>query len=84
LKTKEIQAKYGKDAIGIYQGNPTIHNLGTTMFAPDFFKLRKNMFTATSKDQLPQHFASWLMYIHPMPLPVPDIDYTDFMLLGKN
>jgi anaerobic selenocysteine-containing dehydrogenase len=83
LKTKEIQAKYGKDAIGIYQGNPTIHNLGTTMFAPDFFKLikSKNMFTATSTDQLPHHFASWLMYGHPMLLPVPDIDHTDFMLI---
>ncbi|MCP9766346.1 molybdopterin oxidoreductase family protein [Lacihabitans sp. LS3-19] len=82
-KTKEIQEKYGRDAVGIYQGNPTIHNLGTTMFAPDFFKLIKthNMFTATSTDQLPHHFASWLMYGHPMLLPVPDIDHTDYMLI---
>jgi len=82
-KTKEIQEKYGKDAIGIYQGNPTIHNLGTTLFAPDFFKQIKtqNRFTATSTDQLPHHFASWLMYGHPMLLPVPDIDHTDYMLI---
>lgn len=82
-KVKEIQEKYGQNAIGVYQGNPTIHNLGTTMFAPDFFKLLKtqNMFTATSTDQLPHHFASWLMYGHPMLLPVPDIDHTDFMLI---
>ena len=82
-KVKEIQEKYGQNAIGVYQGNPTIHNLGTAMFAPDFFKLLKtqNMFTATSTDQLPHHFASWLMYGHPMLLPVPDIDHTDFMLI---
>ena len=82
-KTKEIQEKYGRDAIAVYQGNPTIHNLGTTMFAPEFFKLMKtkNMFSATSTDQLPHHFASWLMYGHPMLLPVPDIDHTDYMLI---
>ncbi len=82
-KTKEIQEKHGRDAIGVYQGNPTIHNLGTTMFAPDFFRLlkTKNMFSATSTDQLPHHFASWLMYGHPMLLPVPDIDHTDYMLI---
>jgi anaerobic selenocysteine-containing dehydrogenase len=82
-KTKEIQEKYGRDALAVYQGNPTIHNLGTTMFAPEFFKLMKtkNMFSATSTDQLPHHFASWLMYGHPMLLPVPDIDHTDYMLI---
>lgn len=82
-KTKEIQEKYGRDAVAVYQGNPTIHNLGTTMFAPDFFRLlkTKNMFSATSTDQLPHHFASWLMYGHPMLLPVPDIDHTDYMLI---
>lgn len=82
-KTKDIQEKYGKNAIGVYQGNPTIHNLGTSLFAPEFFRLlkTKNMFSATSTDQLPHHFASWLMYGHPMLLPVPDIDHTDYMLI---
>lgn len=82
-KTKEIQEKYSRDALAVYQGNPTIHNLGTTMFATEFFRLlkTKNMFSATSTDQLPHHFASWLMYGHPMLLPVPDIDHTDYMLI---
>ncbi|MCU0326262.1 MAG: molybdopterin-dependent oxidoreductase, partial [Spirosomaceae bacterium] len=82
-KIKEIQAKYGNNAVAMYQGNPSIHNLGTTMNSPAFAKSlkTKNHFSATSTDQLPHHFASWLMFGHPMLLPVPDIDHTDFMLI---
>jgi anaerobic selenocysteine-containing dehydrogenase len=83
IKIKETQEKYGPNAIGVYQGNPSIHNLGTMMYAGEFFKSlkTKNMFTATSTDQLPHHFASWLMFGHPMLIPIPDIDNTDFMLI---
>ena len=28
-KIKDTQEKYGRDAVGLYHGNPTIHNLGT-------------------------------------------------------
>ena len=82
-KIKEIQAKYGNNAVAMYQGNPSIHNLGTTMNSPLFAKsLRtKNMFSATSADQLPHHFAAWQMFGHPMLMPIPDIDFTDFMLI---
>ncbi len=82
-KIKETQANYGNDAIGVYQGNPSIHNLGTMLYGPGFFKtLRfKNNFSATSTDQLPHHFASWLMFGHPLLIPIPDIDRTDFMLI---
>lgn len=82
-KIKEIQAKYGNNAVGMYQGNPSVHNLGTTMNSPALAKsLRtKNLFSATSADQLPHHFAAWQMFGHPMLMPVPDIDNTDYMLI---
>ncbi len=86
-KIKGIQAAYGHNAVAMYQGNPSIHNLGTTLFSPSLSKAlkSKNQYTATSTDQLPHHFASNFMYGHPMLLPVPDIDHTDFMLiLGAN
>jgi anaerobic selenocysteine-containing dehydrogenase len=86
-KMKGIQAQYGTNAVGIYHGNPSIHNLGTmtnTSVLIKSFKT-KNTFSATSTDQLPHHFAAWLMFGHPMLLPVPDISRTDFMLiLGGN
>ena len=82
-KIKDIQTKYGNNAVGMYQGNPSIHNLGTSMNSPAFAKaLRtKNLFSATSADQLPHHFAAWQMFGHPMLMPIPDIDHTDYMLI---
>ncbi|MFQ5637891.1 MAG: molybdopterin oxidoreductase family protein [bacterium] len=82
-----IQKKYGKDSVAIYQGNPTVHNSGSLLFAPQFFRtLRtRNRFSATSVDQLPHHFAAYFMFGHQLLLPVPDIDRTDFFLiLGAN
>lgn len=80
---KNIQAKYGNNAVGMYQGNPSIHNLGTSMNSPAFARAlhTKNLFSATSADQLPHHFAAWQMFGHPMLMPVPDIDHTDYMLI---
>ena len=82
-KIKEIQSKNGKNAVAMYQGNPSIHNLGTTMNSPLFAKSlhTKSLFSATSADQLPHHFAAWQMFGHPMLMPIPDIDFTDYMLI---
>jgi anaerobic selenocysteine-containing dehydrogenase len=82
-KTKAIQAEYGNNAVGVYQGNPSIHNLGTTLNSANFFRLlrTKNMFSATSADQLPHHFAAWQMFGHPLLMPIPDIDRTNFWLI---
>ena len=82
-KMQQIQAKYGNNAVGVYQGNPSIHNLGTTLNSANFFRLlkTKNMFSATSADQLPHHFAAWQMFGHPLLMPIPDIDRTDFWLI---
>ncbi|MEY4541275.1 MAG: hypothetical protein RLZZ306_3032 [Bacteroidota bacterium] len=82
-KLKAIQEQHGKDAVGIYQGNPSVHNSGTLLSAPALLRAlgTKNRFSATSADQLPHHFVSSLMFGHPLLLPVPDIDRTDFMLI---
>ena len=86
-KIKKIRAKYGNDALGIYFGNPSVHNTGTILNSAALAKSlqSKNNFSATSADQLPHHFASWLMLGHQNLFPVPDITRTDFMLiLGGN
>ncbi len=85
--TRSIQKKYGYDAVGLYIGNPMVHNLEGMLFGPDFFRqLRtKNRFSATSVDQLPHHLAAMLMFGHPQLMPVPDVDRTDFMvIMGAN
>ena len=82
-KLKSIQHKYGNDAIGVYRGNPNVHNLGLMLYSSPFIKSLKTQqkYSATSVDQLPHHIASLLMFGHQMMIPIPDIDNTDFMLI---
>ena len=86
-KLWDIQQRYGRNAVGVYQGNPSVHNYGLMTHSNYFLGLLKtrNRFSATSVDQLPQHLTSFLMYGHGLLLPIPDIDHTDYMLiLGGN
>ena len=86
-KLSEIQTKYGVQAIGVYQGNPSVHNLGTSLYSPHFVRLlkTKNRFSATSVDQLAHHLAGEFMFGHANLIPIPDIERTDFwLILGGN
>jgi len=82
-----IKKKYGNKSVGIYQGNPTVHNYGTMLFMRNLTKALgiRNKFSATSVDQLPHHMASQYMFGHNLLIPIPDIDRTDFFLIiGAN
>jgi anaerobic selenocysteine-containing dehydrogenase len=84
---REVQRAYGFDAVGLYVGNPTVHNWGSLLFGPPLSRaLRtRNRYSATSVDQLPHHVAATLMFGHKLLLPVPDVDRTRFLLvLGAN
>lgn len=86
-KLKETGKQYGPNAVGYYQGNPSVHNLGTLFFANSFFRTlqTQNGFSATSLDQLPHHYAAQFMLGHYLLLPVPDIDRTQyFLVIGAN
>ncbi len=80
---KRIQKKHGVNSIASYRGNPTVHNTGLTLFAGSFLQSigSNQVYTATSVDQLPHHFASLMMFGHYLLFPIPDIDRTDFMLI---
>lgn len=84
---RAVQDAHGLNAVGVYQGNPNVHNMGSMMFGPNFVRSlqTKNRFSATSADQLPHQVASLLMFGHVLLTPIPDIDRTDFMLIiGAN
>ena len=78
---------HGPHATAWYAGNPSVHNSGTQLAAPGFLRAlgSRSLFSASSVDQLPHHFAAWQLYGHPLLLPVPDLDRTDFwLILGGN
>ncbi|MCA9491667.1 MAG: molybdopterin-dependent oxidoreductase [Myxococcales bacterium] len=82
-----IRSAHGRDAVGLYLGNPNVHNLGMMTFGPNLWRELKtrNRTSATSVDQLPHQLAAHLMLGHQLLLPVPDVDRTDLLvLLGAN
>ncbi|MFC4455023.1 molybdopterin-dependent oxidoreductase [Deinococcus sonorensis] len=84
---RRVQAQYGPDAVATYQGNPSVHNSGTLLSAGGLLRAlgSRNRYSATSIDQLPHHYAAAEMLGHPLMLPIPDIDRTEFFLmLGAN
>ncbi len=86
-RIRAVQTAHGRDAVAYYAGNPNVHNTGAMMFGPQFVRTLRTTrrFAATSVDQLPHHFVSWLMFGHQMLIPIPDVDRTDFvLLLGGN
>lgn len=86
-RLREVQAAHGRDAVAVYQGNPTVHNHGTLLYASPFVRAlgTRTRFSATSVDQLPHHVAARWMFGHMLLLPIPDVDRTDFFLiLGAN
>jgi anaerobic selenocysteine-containing dehydrogenase len=82
-----VQDRHGRDAVAIYNGNPTVHSLGAMLFVSPFVRaLRtRNRYSATSVDQLPHHVAASLMFGHMFLIPIPDLDRTDHLLVfGAN
>ena len=86
-KLNGIREAHGLDAVGFYFGNPTVHNYGFLSYMRDLRHAlkTKNVFSATSTDQLPHQFMAHQFFGHSLRLPVPDIDRTDyFLIMGAN
>ncbi|HEX7831285.1 MAG TPA: molybdopterin-dependent oxidoreductase [Thermoanaerobaculia bacterium] len=82
-----VQRKHGNDGVATYIGNPSVHNSGTLFNVPQLARVlqSRNVFSATSVDQLPHQLIALLMYGHQFLIPIPDIDRTDyFLILGAN
>src|SRR5262245_46320216 len=86
-RLRDIRAKHGPDAIAVYQGNPSAHNLGLLTYGQLALRTlgTKNMYSATSLDQLPHMLAALKMFGNQLLMPVPDVDRADlFICLGAN
>ncbi|HEX4937151.1 MAG TPA: molybdopterin-dependent oxidoreductase, partial [Candidatus Kapabacteria bacterium] len=77
-RIRSIQAKHGRNAVALYVGNPSVHNVGTMLTLVPFFNALKtdNRYSATSVDQLAPMLVSMKLYGNQLLFPVPDIDRT--------
>ncbi|CAN7701830.1 molybdopterin-dependent oxidoreductase [Pseudoduganella sp. LjRoot289] len=82
-----IIARDGGDAVATVLGNPVSHKMSLMLYFPKLAKaLRtRNMFSASSVDQIPKMLSVGLMYGGWLSVPVPDIDRAQFLLIiGAN
>src|SRR6185437_4610041 len=68
-------------------GNPIVHKLALLLYAPRLGRAlgSRNVFSASTLDQMPKHLSCGLMFGDFLSIPVPDIERTDLLLiLGGN
>jgi anaerobic selenocysteine-containing dehydrogenase len=86
-KFNAVVAEHGRDALGVYVGNPNAHNLGALLYLKPLLKAlgTRNVFSASTVDQRPKELSSAWLFGGGLSVPVPDVDRTDYLLvLGAN
>src|SRR2546421_533015 len=77
----------GRNAVAVYVGNPNAHNLAALFYGRVLIKAlgTRNIYSASTVDQMPKQIAAGLMFGTILSVPVPDMDRTDHLLiLGAN
>jgi anaerobic selenocysteine-containing dehydrogenase len=79
--------QHGRDAVALAVGNPSAHKMGLLLYFTRLAKAlgTKNIYSASTLDQMPKQLSSGLMFGHWLSIAVPDIERCDFLLmLGAN
>ena len=82
-----VLAAHGPDAVGLAVGNPSAHKFGLLLYFSRLAKAlgTKNVFSASTLDQMPKQLSSGLMFGHWLSIAVPDIERSDYLLvIGAN
>jgi len=82
-----IMAQHGRDSVALVLGNPVVHKAGLLLYVSRLGRAlgSRNVFSASTLDQMPKQLSCGLMFGDWLSIPVPDIERTDFLLmLGAN
>ncbi len=82
-----LLATHGRDAVGVYLGNPSAHHLGLLLYGRVLLRAlgSHRVFSASTVDQMPKQVSAGLMFGAALTIPIADVDRTDFLLiLGAN
>ncbi|MFI5366181.1 MAG: molybdopterin oxidoreductase family protein [Candidatus Binatia bacterium] len=82
-----ILRDHGRDAVAVYLGNPSAHSLALGIYGQVLLRAlgTKNIYSASTADQMPKQVSAGLMFGTSLSIPVPDLDHTDYLLmLGAN
>ncbi|MCB9681030.1 MAG: molybdopterin-dependent oxidoreductase [Alphaproteobacteria bacterium] len=82
-----VRRAHGRDAVGVYIGNPNAHHAGNLLGVVLLLQVlgTRARFSAQSVDNLPHLYAALHVFGHQLLFGVPDVDRTDHVLiLGAN
>ena len=82
-----IHREQGADAVALTIGNPAAHKVSLLAYTPRLVKAlgSRNVFSASTLDQMPKQLSAGLMFGHWLSIPLPDIERCDYLLiLGGN
>ncbi len=82
-----LRATHGKDSVAVAVGNPSAHKIGLITYFGKVARAlgTKNVFSASTLDQMPRQLANGLVYGHWLSNPLPDIERTQLLIvLGAN
>lgn len=78
---------HGGASVGVYLGNPNAHTVAGALYPPLIVRGlgTRQVFSASTLDQMPKHVALGLMFGSPIAFSVPDLDRTDYLvIIGAN
>jgi len=75
--------QHGRDAVAVYLGNPSAHLLPLMLYPRALLRAlgTRNVYSASTVDQMPKQVSAGLMFGTALSVPVPDLDRTSFLLV---
>jgi anaerobic selenocysteine-containing dehydrogenase len=86
-RLRPVLDEHGPNAVAVYLGNPSAHSLSALLYGPAWLRAlgTRNLFSASTADQMPKQVSSGMMFGHFLSVPVPDMDRCEHLLiLGAN
>ncbi|MET7365137.1 molybdopterin oxidoreductase family protein [Streptomyces sp. NPDC005566] len=82
-----LTEEHGTQSVGVVLGNPNVHTMAGGLYPQLLLSTlgTRNVFTASTLDQMPKHVSSGLLFGDANAIAVPDLDRTAHLLLiGAN
>lgn len=82
-----VLREHGGPAVALYLGNPNAHTIAGALYVPLIIRAlgTRQVYSASTLDQMPKHVAIGHLFGNPVAFPVPDLDRTDHLvIIGAN
>ncbi len=78
-----VIAQHGRERLAAYLGNPNVHNLAGALYGGAVVRAMgsRQLFTASTCDQMPKQVACLMMFGGGLTVPIPDVDRTDLLVV---